>query len=126
MKPHVIVPILCAAGAAPAAAEPFVCKMSALTPAERTRHMELTEKLLDAATGRTELPDGYAFDLDVAGIPLPEVAEWIGNESRCCPFLDFGLEVRRGGATRLRLTGAPGVKEFLAAELGLGGDPAGS
>jgi len=38
----------------------------------------------------------------------------------CCPFFGFRLEVaNEGGAARLGLTGRPGVKEFVEAELGL-------
>lgn len=116
---HVLAPLAIFAGAAAAlpAAEPMVCMMSALAPAERERHHALTEKLLGAVLGKEELEEGFSFSLDAKVVTLPEVAEWIGYESRCCPFLDFGLEVTRKGGAKLRLTGGEGVKEFLAAEL---------
>jgi hypothetical protein len=51
---------------------------------------------------------------------LQLVAEMISFESRCCQFLDFQLDVKRGGASiTLRLTGGEGVKEFLREELSL-------
>jgi hypothetical protein len=49
-----------------------------------------------------------------------EVAEWVDLEARCCPFLDFGIDVSgRGRTVRLRLTDGKGVKSFLKTELGL-------
>ena len=51
---------------------------------------------------------------------LVRVAEFIELERRCCPFFRFELEVQdEGGAAWLRLTGRMGVKQFIAAELGL-------
>ena len=56
---------------------------------------------------------------------LPEAAEWIALERKCCPFLTFRIVVAgaQPGFT-LALTGPPGVKEFLTAELPLTGPPA--
>ena len=42
------------------------------------------------------------------------------SESRCCPFLDFGIDVRgKGGVIGLRLTGPGNVKPFLEEEFGV-------
>ncbi|MFN7972986.1 MAG: hypothetical protein U0166_11655 [Acidobacteriota bacterium] len=117
-----LLPALMLASYAPAVcpSEPFACNMNALTPDERARHAALTRKLLEAAIGQEDLPDGFVFELDAKVAPLPEVAEWISFESRCCPFLDFSLELHRKDAhPRLKLSGDAGVKEFLAAELGV-------
>jgi hypothetical protein len=55
-----------------------------------------------------------------------EVAEWVDLESRCCPFLEFGIDVsEKGRVVRLRLTGGKGVKSFLKSELGLLAEDAG-
>lgn len=110
--------------------EPLVCNIRALTDAEREQHLARGQKLLGAVVRTTELPNGYelAFDLtrltDQRGQPwcVVEVAEWIDLESRCCPFLDFQIDVsgKSGGAVRLRLTGrASNVKEFLRGEIPL-------
>lgn len=112
--------LLAGFGPAAVAAEPFACNMKALTRTERERHHALVAKLAKAVTGQTELANGYAFRISRERLPLPELAEWVGYESRCCPFLDFGIEVEsKGTAVTLRLTGGKGVKEFLDAELGL-------
>jgi hypothetical protein len=112
--------------ATPAAPAPLACRLDALSPAQRERHSLLAEKLAAAVTTVGELPDGYEISLDLgrirdaAGQPycVVEVAEWVDMESRCCPFLDFGIDAAgRGGPVRLRLTGPAGVKDFLADEI---------
>lgn len=45
--------------------------------------------------------------------------EWVADESRCCPAVDFHVELPAFGALTLRLDGGAEVKEFIAAELGL-------
>jgi hypothetical protein len=97
----------------------FVCKLDAISPAQRARHSELAARLADAVAERRELADGYRV-LRVAAekIDLAAAAEWITLERRCCPFLRFQLEAEPDdGPVWLRLTGATGVKEFLRGEL---------
>jgi hypothetical protein len=70
-----------------------------------------------SARKRTELSDGYAFTLDATAVSLKEVAEWIGMERLCCPFLTFQLTASGSQADWvLALTGPPGVKAVLRAE----------
>lgn len=90
----------------------IACNMNALTHEERRRYGQLIRKLQAARVGTTELPDGYELTLDLKALSAAELAEWIALESRCCPFLDFGIA--------LRLTGGEGVKEFLRHEFALG------
>jgi hypothetical protein len=96
----------------------LACDMSALTKQQRTRHEAVTKRLLQHAT-RKDLADGYVFTIDRAHIPVPELAEWVADESRCCPAVDFHIELPAFGVLTLRLDGGADVKEFLAAELGL-------
>jgi len=108
---------------------PLACRIDALDAKQRARHQLLSERLKEAVVERVALPQGYALTLDLARLPrdaagLPfcvvEVAEWVDLESKCCPFLDFGIEVRgEGGVVKLRLTGPQGVREFLEDELAL-------
>ena len=96
---------------------PFVCNLGALTPAQRSEHQALTARLAAAIVKKSELPDGFAFELDRSRLPTVDVAAWIEFERRCCPFFDFTLECRRDdGPTTLRLTGRDGVKPFIQAE----------
>ena len=48
-----------------------------------------------------------------------DVARFVGNERKCCPFLDFEIGLPAAGPRRLRLTGPAGTRAFLEAELSL-------
>ena len=96
----------------------LACNMNALTREQRARHEAATERLLRFAA-REELPDGYLFTIDREQIPVAELAEWVADESRCCPAVDFHLELPAFGLLTLRLDGGADVKAFIAAELGL-------
>jgi hypothetical protein len=103
-------------------ASPIVCNLKALSPAERTHHAALSEKLRTAALDRRELPDGLAFRLSAASMTLTELADWVDAERRCCPFLEFRITLEReSGALQLALTGRDGVKEFLLADFAKAG-----
>lgn len=87
-----------------------------MTTQERERYRQLTQTLFSTVNERRELADGYAFRLSPA-ILMSTAAEWTELESKCCPFFDFHLERSRDqGPLWLRLTGAPGVKQFIRAE----------
>jgi hypothetical protein len=77
----------------------------------------LAQQLAHAVEAVEELPDGYAFRYQTDESTWPTVTIWIAFERRCCPFLTFTLERAGDGAVWLRLTGASGVKDFLAAQL---------
>ena len=66
------------------------------------------------------LPDGVALRFAAEPDRLATLAAFIDLEHRCCAFLRFRLTVEPGGAGAiwLELTGPPGTREFLAAELG--------
>src|SRR5258705_11440457 len=108
-----------AAGAAGAGkTRVLVCNMGALTSAQRTHHREMSERLLKVAK-RADLKDGYLFTIDRDKVSAPDLAEWVANEARCCPAVDFHLELPANGPLTLRLDGGADVKAFLAAEMGL-------
>ena len=130
LRPTLLPAIVLVAPAAVAAAEEtFVCNVNALTAAQRERHRKLGRMLRSAVVERAELENGYVFVLDPGRLPadsagrtfcVVEVGEWVDLESRCCPFLTFGIEVEpEGKIVRLRLTGGKGVKAFLDSELGM-------
>ena len=111
------------------AEDALVCNVAALTAAQRDRHQKLGRLLRSAVVEKAELENGYIYVLDLGRLPLDsaggafcvvEVAEWVDLESRCCPFLAFGIELEPKGKTiRLRLTGGKEAKAFLESELGL-------
>lgn len=96
----------------------LACNMNALTPEQRARHSAMTRRLLEAAL-RKDLEDGYLFTIDSQRMTVAELAEWAADESRCCPAVDFHLELPASGTLTLRLDGGADVKAFIGAELGL-------
>jgi hypothetical protein len=64
------------------------------------------------------LPNGVALRFAVEPDRLATLASFVDLERRCCAFLRFRLTVEPGGGPIwLELTGPPGTREFLAAEL---------
>lgn len=95
----------------------FACRLGALTTQERAQQKELTAQLERRTTRVTEDPEGYTFHY-AASLAPSTVITWVENERKCCPFLRFTLDMsEKGGPTRLRVWGVPGVKAFVAAEL---------
>ena|SRR5215471_3514094 len=98
----------------------FYCNVKALGPAERERHNQLTEKLLASRKATVETDTGYELQFSPADVTVPEVAEWVVAEGKCCPFFDFHIDLEKSGRLIcLRLTGREGVKGFIRAEFGL-------
>ena len=99
---------------------PIACDLNALTPAERERRRTLVGALARAIVGRAELDHGFELRVDSAKLDLPALAEWIALERRCCPFLQFRVELAAGdGPVTITLSGGDGVKDFLRAEMDL-------
>ena len=64
------------------------------------------------------LPDGAAFRYSSAAAVVDLLTEFVRLESRCCPFLRFRLTVEpAGGPVWLELTGGPGTRAFLEAQV---------
>jgi hypothetical protein len=98
-------------------ASKFYCNIKALTPEERVHHTQLTEKLLGARKEILEIAKGYEFQFSPKTVSLAELADWVGAESKCCPFFDFHIDLEgEGSLLCLRLTGEEGIKSFIRAE----------
>ncbi|TMG84255.1 MAG: hypothetical protein E6H78_10330 [Betaproteobacteria bacterium] len=97
----------------------IVCVPGAIPPGERAAHFELGLRVFaELAEERIDLPSGIALRL--AGDNLSQVARFVANERKCCPFLHIEVEIAPGaGPMWLRLTGPPGTRELIEAELGL-------
>jgi len=95
----------------------FYCNAKALSPSERTRHTELTKKLMANRNAIVETPRGYEFQFEPSNMTLAELADWAVNESKCCPFFNFHLDLEREGKLLcLGLTGPEGIKSFIRNE----------
>ena len=119
--------ILALSAAAPVAAPqpappPIACRPNALDKAQRQRQQALLDVVRRSAVGKQELPDGLALTFPGDPAVFLQVAEWISLERRCCPFLGFAMEWKQDDTVSVRLTGQPGVKEAIAAEMGISVD----
>lgn len=97
----------------------LVCVPGAIAPEERAAHFELGRRLFtELAEQRIGLPSGIAVRL--AGDGFPQVARFVANERKCCPFLHIEVEISPGGGPIwLRLTGPLGTRKLIEAELGV-------
>ncbi|MGH7863201.1 MAG: hypothetical protein ACREOS_13330 [Candidatus Dormibacteraceae bacterium] len=92
---------------------PIECRL--LEPERRARAEMLQQEVLSAVEETHELPDGIALRFHGEPIWLATLAEFIGFERACCPFLRFELHAeQQNGPLWLRLRGPTGTKEFLA------------
>lgn len=65
------------------------------------------------------LADGVRLRFTATPESLAMLTTFVDLERRCCAFLRFQLTVEPGGGpVWLELTGPPGAREFLLAELG--------
>src|SRR5258708_1279696 len=100
----------------------FYCNITALLPAERGRHKQLTDKLTSLRKEVIEMEKGYEFQYSPLEVSLAELAEWVAAEGKCCPFFDFHIDLEREGTLLcLRLTGAEGIKPFIRSEFQVAG-----
>jgi hypothetical protein len=108
-------PNTCGGGEISAVEIPIACDLDAIAAGDRPRYNELRGMLRPAAVGKRELPDGIAIQISTERMALAQVAEWISFERKCCPFLEFRIDVApKSGPVWVSLTGRAGVKEFLA------------
>ena len=89
--------VLCLAVCLPLAAsaksdKPLACGINALNAREQGRRETLIEELMPKAQV-AELADGYQLTWTGDATTYGKLAEFIGYERRCCPFLDFELRV---------------------------------
>ena len=100
------------------ASSKFVCNLGVMNQEERARYNGLSRKLMGASEERRELDNGYAFRLAAQKISLVEIADWITLDRRCCPFFNLQIEAQpNDGPLWLRMTGAPGIKQFILSEI---------
>jgi hypothetical protein len=94
----------------------LACEADAIPVEQRAAHAALISRLFGRAHEKQELSDGYAYRFDAA--ELANIARFIENERRCCPFLTFALLVAPGAdVVWLRMTGPAGTQAFLDDEL---------
>ncbi|MGO9451648.1 MAG: hypothetical protein ACLQDV_11500 [Candidatus Binataceae bacterium] len=96
----------------------IACDLNALTAAERERRRTVMAGVVQTMVGRGELHNGFELRFDPGKVDLATLGEWVALERRCCPFLNFKIEIASSaGGVTLALTGPDGVKDFLRAEM---------
>jgi hypothetical protein len=99
---------------------PLACRIDVLGPVDRARHAALVAELADAKPAVEELEHGFTFRFPSRPYLFLRVAEWIGLERQCCPFLEIRLAFDHPTATiRVSVTGPDGTKDVLRSELPL-------
>src|SRR5260370_2813028 len=93
---------------------PLACDLTAISASDRQCYNELRCVLAASVIGKRDLPDGLAIQVDVERIALPQLAEWISFERKCCPFFKFEIDLApESGPVWVSMTGRAGVKEFI-------------
>lgn len=103
----------------PAQNIPLACNMDVFTPTEREKHIRTTTQLFQSVQAIHEAENGFEFIFPNFDAPddMTQLAEFIFNERRCCPFLEFTLKIASNDTPiSLLLTGPEGTQEFLRAE----------
>ncbi len=96
---------------------PIACDRDALDAAERVRQQALLDWV---RRNHLELQQsGETTTLRFARSPAAfgDLAEWIGLERRCCPFLSFTLGWDADDVMRVSLDGPAGTAEFVVSLL---------
>ncbi len=99
---------------------PIACHLKALDADQRKRQKELLGIVRGKIQKTVELPNGFALQMPTDHATFLQVAEWVSLERRCCGFAEFALEMRLDDTVWVKMTGKPGAKEVLAAEMGVG------
>ena len=98
---------------------PLVCDMNVFTTSERERHVQTTRELLATLEGIYDAENSLQFVFPNGTESISKLAEFIANERKCCPFLEFTLRIGPGDEPiSLTLSGPEGTKEFLREEFG--------
>lgn len=91
----------------------LVCNLGTFDTSELQRYGQYRQAIRAATRETRELADGYGLHLGTASESFLTAAQWIVLEHRCCPFLNFKLELTDENDVWLYVTGPDGVKAFL-------------
>ena len=93
--------------------------MTAIPADQRSTHHALTQRLVaEVAIEIRDVANGLAFVFPSSA--YDDVVRFVAFERLCCPFLHFMLDVPSPERSlTLTVTGPPGAREFIRAELGL-------
>lgn len=97
----------------------FVCIPDAIPHDQRQAHFDLARRLFeDRSIAQDDILDGFVVHFQADA--YEDLAQFVGNERRCCPAILFEIEVTpQGGPIALRMSGPEGAREFIRSELPL-------
>lgn len=95
----------------------FTCKLT--TPQLQRRKATLINEIKNAALHKIELTNGYSYKFDDSDYSNDLLSEFVKTERQCCDFFKFNISVNNDSSIFLNITGAEGVKDFIAEELGM-------
>lgn len=93
----------------------FTCKLT--TPELQKRKATVIREVKDLIRHKEELPNGYSYKFDGSDDTIDLLSEFIKTERQCCDFFNFNISVNNDNSIVFNITGAEGVKGFIAAEL---------
>lgn len=82
----------------------------------QVRHEETSLSIIRSNEGIKELPDGYAFSYSYTPERFTALSQWITNESKCCPFFTFSLQLTPTNNVNkiwLEIRGSSEIKNFM-------------
>ncbi len=98
----------------------LACNLSVFTETQREQHLVDAKQLLSSIFEIQEMSDGYRLRLPSDDETFRLVADFIRDESLCCPFFHFRLDVEPNReAIWLSMTGQEGVKQLMLEEMQL-------
>lgn len=92
-----------------------ILMVCALTDRElQKRRKDFLDKVAESLIDSAEIENGFRFRFPLEDSILQDLAEIIDLERKCCPFLNFSLNLQAGNEfVSLELTGAEGTKEIV-------------
>jgi hypothetical protein len=96
----------------------LACHPEAIDADQQEQHIHTARQVFAAVLERQELPDGYSFRLSEEQTSLLQIAAYLSNDRRCCPFFHYTLDLEpHAGAVWLKIRGPEGVKEGILESL---------
>lgn len=93
---------------------PIACDPHGIPAGKRERWLKAGTEIYNAVDLVKELPNGYSLRLPNDQATLILLAEYVSLDRLCCGFVNWNIEVERGGGpVWLHLTGGPGTKEYF-------------
>lgn len=94
----------------------IACDLTVFSSKERLTHETTSIEIFKSSIERQELEDGYSFKYEYSIERFQLIANWITQESRCCPFFTFQLALEPAAnkfEIWLTLKGGEQIKKFL-------------